>query len=106
MGKDPGYLKLYFLKADGSAYQPRRGVQNRDPSSTLKHIQAKGCADGFYKGSVAELAGGGHPGRRRIITLEDLAAYRANVLEPIWSDYRGHASPTCRRPRRPPAWPR
>lgn len=88
MGKDPGALKLYF-KADGSAYRPGDVFKNPDLVWTLKHIQAKG-ADGFYKGPVAERMVAGLKAGGGIITLEDLAGYRANVLEPIWSDYRGY----------------
>lgn len=89
MAKDPaGALKVYFKK-DGSPYQPGDVFRNRDLAWTLKQIQARG-ADGFYKGPVAERLVAGVKAGGGIITLEDLAAYRANVLEPIWSDYRGY----------------
>jgi gamma-glutamyltranspeptidase/glutathione hydrolase len=89
MAKDPnGAQKLYFKK-DGSAYQPGDVFKNPDLVWTLKQIQARG-ADGFYKGPVAEKLVAGIKAGGGIITMADLAAYRANVLEPIWSDYRGY----------------
>jgi len=89
MAKDPnGAYKLYFKK-DGSAYQPGDVFKNPDLVWTLKQIQARG-ADGFYKGPVAEKLVAGIKAGGGIITMADLAAYRANVLEPIWSDYRGY----------------
>jgi gamma-glutamyltranspeptidase/glutathione hydrolase len=89
MAKDPGgALKVYFKK-DGSAYQPGEVFKNPDLAWTLKQIQARG-ADGFYKGPVADKLVAGIKAGGGIITKEDLAAYRANVLEPIWSDYRGY----------------
>lgn len=89
MAKDPGGAFKVYFKKDGSAYKPGEVFKNPDLVWTLKHIQARG-ADGFYKGPVAERLVAGIKAGGGIITLQDLAAYRANVLEPIWSDYRGH----------------
>ncbi|WP_296595405.1 gamma-glutamyltransferase, partial [Phenylobacterium sp.] len=89
MAKDPnGALKVYFKK-DGSAYKPGDVFKNPDLVWTLKQIQARG-ADGFYKGPVADKLVAGIQAGGGIITKADLAAYKANVLEPIWSDYRGY----------------
>lgn len=90
MSKDPqGALKVYF-KRDGSAYEPGDLFKNPDLAWTLKQIQARG-ADGFYKGPVAERLVAAMKANGGIITLEDLASYKAHVLEPIWSTYRGHS---------------
>lgn len=89
MSKDPGGALKVFFKKDGSAYQPGDVFKNPDLVWTLKHIQAKG-ADGFYKGPVADRLVAGIQAGGGIITKADLAAYKANVLEPIWSDYRGY----------------
>jgi len=78
-----------FFKADGTAYQPGERFRQPELVWTLRQI-AKNGADGFYKGPVAErivadmLAHGG------LITLEDLARYRAVEREPITTTYRGH----------------
>lgn len=89
MAKDPGGALKVFFKRDGSAYQPGDVFKNRDLAWTLRQIQARG-ADGFYKGPVAERIVAGVKAGGGIITMEDLASYRANVREPIWSDYRGY----------------
>lgn len=89
MAQDPGGARKVYFKADGSAYQPGDLFRNPDLAWTLKQIQARG-ADGFYKGPVADRLVAGIKAGGGIITREDLAAYRANVLEPVWSDYRGH----------------
>lgn len=89
MSKDPkGALKVYF-KADGSAYQAGDVFRNPDLAWTLKQIQARG-ADGFYKGPVAERLVAAMKANGGIVSMDDLAAYKANVLEPIWSTYRGY----------------
>ncbi|MBY0229333.1 MAG: gamma-glutamyltransferase [Gemmataceae bacterium] len=60
-----------------------------DLKATLERIRDQG-AEGFYKGRTADLiaremkAGGG------LITLEDLAAYKANLRKPVHGTYRGH----------------
>lgn len=89
MSKDPGGAYKVYFKADGSAYRPGEVFRNRDLAWTLKQVQARG-ADGFYKGLVAERLVAGVKAGGGIVTLEDLAAYRANVREPIWSTYRGY----------------
>ncbi|MBX7185042.1 MAG: gamma-glutamyltransferase [Vicinamibacteria bacterium] len=90
MAKDPGggASKLYF-KADGSPYEPGDVFKNPELAWTLKQIKDHG-ADGFYKGPVAEKIVAAMKANGGIITMEDLASYKANVLEPIWSSYRGY----------------
>jgi gamma-glutamyltranspeptidase/glutathione hydrolase len=89
MAKDPSgaALKLYF-KADGSAYKPGDVFVNPELAWTLKQIKDRG-ADGFYKGPVAERIVAGMKANGGIVSMEDLASYKANVREPIWSTYRG-----------------
>ena len=90
MAKDPSgaALKLYF-KADGTIYRPGDVFRNPDLAWSLKQIKDHG-ADGFYKGPVAEKIVAAMKAHGGIITMEDLASYKANVLEPIWSSYRGY----------------
>lgn len=89
MAKDPGGAKKVYFKADGSPYKPGDLFRNPDLAWTLKQIQAHG-ADGFYKGAVAEKIVAGVKAGGGIITMADLAAYKANVKPPIWSSYRGY----------------
>jgi gamma-glutamyltranspeptidase/glutathione hydrolase len=87
LGEDPGALKVFY-KPGGATYEPGEVFRNKDLVWTLKQIQARG-ADGFYRGPVAARLVAGVQAGGGVMTLEDLAGYRANVLEPIWSDYRG-----------------
>lgn len=89
MAKDPQGAAKVFFKPDGSAYQPGDVFKNPDLAWTLKQIQARG-ADGFYKGPVAEKLVAAMKANGGIISMEDLASYKANVLPPIWSSYRGY----------------
>ena len=89
MAKDPNGARKVYFKPDGSAYRPGDVFRNPDLAWTLKQIQAHG-ADGFYKGAVAEKIVAGVKAGGGIITLADLAAYKANVKPPIWSSYRGY----------------
>ena len=89
MRDDPeGAFDVYF-KADGAPYRAGEVFRNSDLAWTLRQIQRRG-ADGFYKGPVAERIVAGVQAGGGIISLEDLASYRANVRAPIWSDYRGY----------------
>jgi gamma-glutamyltranspeptidase/glutathione hydrolase len=88
LARDPGAREAY-LKPDGTPY--RAGELFRQPQLawSLRQVQAGG-ADAFYRGELAQRivegvrAGGG------IMDARDLADYRAEVTEPLWSTYRGH----------------
>jgi gamma-glutamyltranspeptidase/glutathione hydrolase len=76
-----------FVKA--TAWKEGDSLIQTDLANTLKRIQKKG-ADGFYKGETARLVveemkrGGG------IISMEDLANYKAKPREPHVFDYKGY----------------
>lgn len=78
----------YFLPG-GRPPLPGTTLVQRDLGSTLQLISDSGWA-GFYRGRVADLIvaemqrGGG------IITLEDLAAYKAEWRDPVKLTYRGY----------------
>ena len=73
----------------GAPPAPGSTLRQPDLARTLEAIRDQG-ADGFYRGPVAELIvaemarGGG------LISLDDLAAYRAIWRDPIAIRYRGH----------------
>lgn len=88
LATDPGAREAY-LKADGTAY--RAGEVFRQPllAESLRKL-ARGGADEFYKGELARQIVAGIQAGGGAITMEDMAAYRADVSEPIWGSYRGH----------------
>lgn len=88
LATDPGAAEAY-LKPDGSVY--RAGETFRQPllAESLRKV-ARGGADEFYKGELARQIVAGIQAQGGVITLEDMAAYRADVSEPIWGSYRGN----------------
>ncbi|HEY7029449.1 MAG TPA: gamma-glutamyltransferase [Gemmatimonadales bacterium] len=81
--------RRYFLPDSGRAPAPGATLVQADLGKTLTAIRDHG-ADGFYKGWVADSIvaemdrGGG------LISLADLAAYRAIWRDPIKIEYRGY----------------
>lgn len=60
-----------------------------DLARTLRLIATDG-ADAFYRGPVARAIGTTMRARGGLIAEEDLARYRATVVEPLSIDFRGH----------------
>lgn len=87
MIKDPGAAKAFF-KADGSAYKPGDLFKQPELGWSLRQVAARG-RDGFYKGPLAKKLVDGIRGGGGIVDEQDLADYKAEILEPIWSSYRG-----------------
>lgn len=81
--------KAKFSKRDGSLYQPGDTWKQPDLARTLRRIQRQG-ADGFYKGKTAELIADFMTANDGIITLDDLAQYKAVEREPVRGNYRGY----------------
>ena len=83
----PASLASYL--PDGKPPVPGSTLRQPDLASTLEAIRTGGAA-GFYQGAVADLIvaemarGGG------LISLADLAAYRAIWRDPVTIAYRGH----------------
>jgi len=80
--------KAVFLK-NGKPYQPGELFRQPDLARTFKLIAKEGPS-AFYRGEIARLIvkemerGGG------LITLEDLAAYKVYIHQPIRGSYRGY----------------
>jgi gamma-glutamyltranspeptidase len=70
---------------------PEAGDQfvNRDYAATLKTI-AKDGADSFYRGSIARRIADDMARNGGLITVDDLAQYRAIERRPLSGRYRGH----------------
>lgn len=80
--------KATFYRADGSLYRAGDVLRQPDLAWTLTQIAKRG-ADGFYKGPVAQRFAADMKANGGIITLADLAAYRAVEREPLRGTYRG-----------------
>ena len=78
---NPEATRLFF-KADGSAYEIGETWRQADLAWTLKQISRKGKR-GFYEGEVAERIVAEMKAGDGLITLEDLAGYRALERTPL-----------------------
>ncbi|MDR1915675.1 MAG: gamma-glutamyltransferase [Synergistaceae bacterium] len=81
--------KKYFTKADGTPFETGELFVQSDLADTLQRIVDNGT-DGFYKGRTAELIVEDMPKYNGIMTLQDLADYRAVWRDPAQGTYRGY----------------
>lgn len=86
--RDPATARVFF-KPGGEAYLPGDRVKQPDLARTLALIRDQGV-DVFYKGEVGRRMIAGIQAGGGVMSMADLAAYKANVSDPIWSDYRGY----------------
>jgi gamma-glutamyltranspeptidase/glutathione hydrolase len=77
-----------YYKPDGSAYRAGEVMKQPDLAWTLRQVAARG-ADGFYTGPVAALFAADMQRHGGLITVADLAAYRAVERKPLRGTYRG-----------------
>ncbi len=81
--------KATFYKKDGSLYAAGETLKQPALAWTLKQVQ-RGGADAFYKGAIAKRFAADMARHGGLITLEDLADYRAVEREPLVGTYRGY----------------
>lgn len=80
--------KAAYYQPDGSLYRAGEILRQPDLAWTLTQIAERG-ADGFYKGPVAERFAADMKAHGGLITLDDLASYRAVERKPLRGTYRG-----------------
>ncbi|HEY9225156.1 MAG TPA: gamma-glutamyltransferase, partial [Gemmatimonadaceae bacterium] len=85
--KYPGSKALFFR--DEQPLQAGDTLKNPDLAWTLEQI-AKGGADGFYKGEVANRMVNDLRAKGNAMKLSDLSRYFAAEREPVTSTYRGY----------------
>lgn len=78
-----------FFKPDRSPYVAGETLRQPELAWSLGQIAARG-ADAFYKGEIARRIAADMRKHGGLITLADLAAYRAIEREPLVGSYRGH----------------
>jgi len=85
--------KLYYTN-NGNPLEVGQIFKNLDLANTYDHIAKEGI-DAFYKGKIAEdivatvhAAVNPYTGRHGVMTMEDLAGYRAVFRKPVRSNYR------------------
>jgi gamma-glutamyltranspeptidase/glutathione hydrolase len=87
LSRDEAAAKTFL--PDGRA--PRAGEIFRNPNLAKSlELIAKDGRDGFYKGAIAQAIAADMKSRDGLIDLEDLAAHKADWVEPISTNYRGY----------------
>lgn len=77
-----------FYKPDGSLYAAGETLRQPELAWALREI-AQGGAEAFYKGEIARRIAADMKKHGGLITLQDLAAYRAVERAPLEGSYRG-----------------
>lgn len=85
--KYPEAAKIYL--PGGKVPKPGDRFVNKDYAETLK-VLAKEGGESFYRGSLARRIAADMAANGGIITVEDLAQYRAMERAPLAGTYRGH----------------
>lgn len=82
--------KPVFFKDGGKTdYQIGDKFIQKDLAHSLKLIAQKG-RDGFYKGATAKAIADSVTAAGGLMSVEDLASYKAVVREPVMGNYRGY----------------
>ncbi len=83
-----GSAAKVFFKPDGASHVHGERLRHPDLAWSLRQIQ-QGGADAFYRGPIARRIANGMAEGGGLITLADLASYRAIEREPLVGSYRG-----------------
>lgn len=83
----PATAKIYTK--DGLPFEVGETIKNPDLAATLRLI-AKGGADAFYKGELAERTAKAARDAGGILTAQDLANYQVKIRKPVTGTYRGY----------------
>lgn len=85
--KYPESAKIYL--PGGKPLKPGDRFVNKDYAETLRTLAKEGGRS-FYNGSIAKRIADDFAANGGVITLEDLAQYRAIERKPVSGTYRGH----------------
>ena len=83
---DPDSIKAWYI--DGKVPEAGQIFRNPDLAKAFRLLQAQG-ADAFYKGDIARAIVAKSRALGGTMTMQDLAAYRGEWVEPVLSDYKG-----------------
>ena len=85
----PYWASVVQFTANGVPFEAGHTLRQPDLAETLERIAEQG-PNGFYRGQTAELVAREMRTHRGLITANDLAAYRAEIREPVRGWYRGY----------------
>jgi gamma-glutamyltranspeptidase/glutathione hydrolase len=83
---DPDSIRAWYINGK----QPEAGqiFRNPDLAKTFRLLQAQG-RDAFYKGDIAKAIVAKEKALGGTMTMQDLADYKGEWVEPVLSDYKG-----------------
>ncbi|CAN0623746.1 gamma-glutamyltranspeptidase / glutathione hydrolase [Burkholderia multivorans] len=87
--KDPA-ARAYFYNKDGTPKRAGTVLKNPALAAVLRQVADRG-ANAFYSGAIARdivAKVRKHPANPGLLSLQDLAHYKAKVREPLCTDYR------------------
>jgi gamma-glutamyltranspeptidase/glutathione hydrolase len=84
---DPDSIKTWYL--NGEPPRPGQMFRNPDLARTFRLLESAG-AEVFYRGEIAKAIVAKSKALGGTMTLEDLAAYRGEWVEPARTTYHGH----------------
>jgi gamma-glutamyltranspeptidase/glutathione hydrolase len=84
---DPDSIKTWYV--NGAQPQPGQIFRNPGLARALRLLQSKG-ADAFYKGEIAQAIVAKSQALGGSMTLEDLAGYKGEWVEPARTQYHGY----------------
>ncbi len=84
---DPDSVKVWYI--DGHPPAPGRMFRNPDLARTFRLLEERG-ADAFYKGEIARAIVAKSKKLGGSMTLEDLASFHGEWVEPARTQYRGY----------------
>jgi gamma-glutamyltranspeptidase/glutathione hydrolase len=87
LSQDPPAAATFLV--NGRAPKPGEIFRNPDLARTLEQV-AKGGRDVFYKGPIGKAIADDLQSRGGFVTAADLAAHKADWVEPIGTSYRGY----------------
>jgi gamma-glutamyltranspeptidase/glutathione hydrolase len=94
LSRDPGSRKLFFHK-DRPLPEGAR-FRNPDLADLLEKLAARGSVEAFYRGDVAKKIAAAFARNKGLVTVKDLAAYRAVEVAPLtleWNGWTIHTAP-------------
>jgi gamma-glutamyltranspeptidase/glutathione hydrolase len=88
LARDPGSAKLFFARgeplSEGTTYR------NPDLADLLQVLAENGSVASFYKGEIADKIAAAFKKNGGLVTVEDLAAYKAVKVKPLALEFAGH----------------
>lgn len=92
--KDAGSRMLYF--PNGEAMRPGERFKNPELAELLSTLAQANSVEAFYRGDIAQRIADGFQKNGGLVTAQDLAAYRARIVEPLsltWGEQTIHTAP-------------